>query len=330
MEIDGLTTTVELHDLGKIRQEWAGILSPLYGDDTVERYIHEQFLGEASHYVENYQSVAYWTSLLRNTQPSLPSKAPEKILDIGSGAGNTIFGLLELYPEASIVASDLSIPLLQMLKQHYDSVYGDSRNCAVVQLNAEDIVFEPDQFDLVVGGAILHHLFTPELTLVQCHKVLKPGGCAVFFEPFEIGYKILALALRQIVQINEYIPSDYVRLPVKLVEFFTGMANEFDVRTGSDKSNEAYQHIDDKWLFTRAYFEKVCHSIGFRELILYPIHSVERQFSNQLNTFLHIGCQTDFSTLPPWVRDYVTMLDQQFSPEVRQEMIIEGCVILKK
>ena len=42
--------------------------------------------------------------------------------------------------------------------------------------------FENNFFDLIVGNGILHHL-DPEKALTSVHKVLKPGGRVIFFEP---------------------------------------------------------------------------------------------------------------------------------------------------
>jgi ubiquinone/menaquinone biosynthesis C-methylase UbiE len=70
----------------------------------------------------------------------LPVDGPLTILDLGSGAGNTVFPLLDLYPNATLIASDLSIPLLRALRRKQVAEYGQ-RDCRVMQLNAEELVF---------------------------------------------------------------------------------------------------------------------------------------------------------------------------------------------
>lgn len=44
-----------------------------------------------------------------------------------------------------------------------------------------------ESFDIVTGLSILHHLEKEPLKhcLTECHRVLKPGGTAWFFEPME-------------------------------------------------------------------------------------------------------------------------------------------------
>src|SRR5271157_5354433 len=152
-------------------------------------------------YVGVYQNVPHWKDLLgtANRHLALDPAGSLRILDLGSGGGNTVFALLELYPKARMIASDLSVPLLRILKANLER-HHEAMSCAIVQMNAEQIVFRDDQMDLVVGGSILHHLLTPEKTLRECYRVLKPGGSAVFFEPFELGNQILALIFKQLIR----------------------------------------------------------------------------------------------------------------------------------
>jgi ubiquinone/menaquinone biosynthesis C-methylase UbiE len=227
------------------------------------------------------------------------------------------------------VASDLSAPLLKSLKDFYDQQYAGKGDCTIVQLNAEDLVFEQDQFDLVVGGAILHHLFDPTLTLTQCYKVLKPGGCAIFFEPFEIGYQLLAIAIKHVLQRNPDRPSD-ARLSEDVERFFTALVKDIDVRKGSDKSAEIFQRIDDKWLFTQQFFESAARAIGFAGTEIYPIHGSESQFSNQMKSFMQLGLHSDINVAPAWAIETFVEMDGQFSRDLLPELIIEGCIILKK
>ncbi len=119
MPFEGLKTTEKLRDLGEVNSAWAGIYSPCYSDATVARYIQRQFLEDADVYLERYQATGYWRGLLSAAQQFYSLKrgpTPPRIFDLGSGGGNTVLPLLELYPEAQVVASDLSLPLLKALR----------------------------------------------------------------------------------------------------------------------------------------------------------------------------------------------------------------------
>jgi ubiquinone/menaquinone biosynthesis C-methylase UbiE len=58
-------------------------------------------------------------------------------------------------------------------------------------MDANNLTFEDESFDVVFGGAILHHL-NVEKTIGHIHRVLKPGGKIVFLEPLNMNplYKL--------------------------------------------------------------------------------------------------------------------------------------------
>jgi ubiquinone/menaquinone biosynthesis C-methylase UbiE len=58
-------------------------------------------------------------------------------------------------------------------------------------MDANELTFEDESFDVVYGGAILHHLDI-EKTMNHVHRVLKPGGFILFLEPLNMNpiYKI--------------------------------------------------------------------------------------------------------------------------------------------
>jgi SAM-dependent methyltransferase len=58
-------------------------------------------------------------------------------------------------------------------------------------MDANNLTFENGSFDIVFGGAILHHLDINK-TIHHIHRVLKPGGKIIFLEPLNMNplYKI--------------------------------------------------------------------------------------------------------------------------------------------
>lgn len=53
-------------------------------------------------------------------------------------------------------------------------------------MDANDLTFEDESYDIVFGGAILHHLDI-EKSVTHIHRVLKPGGKIVFLEPLNMN-----------------------------------------------------------------------------------------------------------------------------------------------
>lgn len=331
MKIKNIKTTVKLHDLGQFRQEWKGILSPLYNEEFIQTFIHKQFLDEAENYIELYQNSAYWKGLLEVALPylSLDEQGELNILDVGSGGGNTVFPLFELFPNANIIASDLSVPLLKNLKRYHEDNFAE-KSCVTMQLNAEDLVFEPEQLDLVVGGAILHHLFDPAKAIGESFKVLKHGGSAIFFEPFEAGNQILGLIFSQLIEENKRISNKQDHIPDEVIKLFQWQLNDFSIRKSFDKSLPVFKEMDDKWLFTQQYFQEVGRGFGFREIIIYPLHRTERCYFNQIRTILRLGAGKNESVLPEWALDYVMDMDARFSNDLKKDLLLEGCIIFRK
>lgn len=325
-----IKTTTPLIDLGQLRTEWQGIFSPRYDDELIEKYIHRQFLEEASTYAARYNDRAHWKNLLSLAQEHSSLRAPRPaILDIGSGAGNSVFPLLDLYPDARVVATDLSVPLLQVLKGDLDRLY-PGRECLVMQLNAEQLVFATDQFDLVCGGAILHHLLRPEQTILECHRVLKPGGAAVFFEPFELGNQVLAMALRHLLELNSLRGDPGQPISADVCKFLQAVCTDYDARKGRQKPAALLEQLDDKHLFTKDYFEELQRSAGFEKLSFVPLCEPDEIFSAQAKTLLRLGMGRSETALPDWAWKHLRRIDDHFSAELRGELSFEFCVIFAK
>lgn len=53
-------------------------------------------------------------------------------------------------------------------------------------MDANELTFKDESFDVVIGGAILHHLDI-EKTLHHVYRVLKPNGIIIFLEPLNMN-----------------------------------------------------------------------------------------------------------------------------------------------
>jgi SAM-dependent methyltransferase len=315
-----------LVDLGYVLDNrFSGISSPIYKEEIIRNYLTNQFIENAEIYFKKYSHNDYWNSLISNAvlKLNLDKKKYSNlmILDIGSGAGNTILPLIKLFPHSNIIASDLSIELLALLKQYIGSEYN---NLHILQLNAEELDFKPDTFDIIVGGAILHHLIFPEKAIEGTYNALKTGGCAIFFEPFEAGNVILELAYTEIVEeTKNYLPNE-----IKI--FLKAMINDYRVRKGRDKSLEIFKKIDDKWLFTKNYFNELYEKYNFKKIIIYPVHNTKIQFENQTITNLRLGLNKNANALPEWAWQIIRKYDRVFSEDLKHDLLMEGCIIFFK
>jgi len=113
-------------------------------------------------------------------------KRPQRILDIGTGPGFSAFVLAELFPEAEVVAVDLSAPYIRMARQW--QALRNQTNLVFYQANAEDLSWLADgSFDLVNYAYVLHEMPAENCLRVieEMYRLLAPGGTMNGFEvPF--------------------------------------------------------------------------------------------------------------------------------------------------
>ncbi len=293
----------------------------------VDKFIHQAFRENAADYAARYQNVAHHEAVLRAALEKAgwvkSCLEPLTILDIGSGAGNTVIPLLNIFPHARVIASDLSVELLLILKKSLGNSPPASR-VTYLQLNAEDLEFRAGSVDLVIGSAILHHLFAPEKTLGGCAKILAAGGCAMFFEPFEPGNIYLRVIWERILQ-----DPRAAEIAPDVRGFFRALINEYEARKGRDKSAPRFAQMEDKWLFTRQYFEEQREVAGFSNLMIYSLISPERLFETKTEVCLKLGIGKNRTGFPEWAWRLVREYEQFFTLDGRADLLIEGGIILQ-
>src|SRR5687768_8948598 len=102
-----------------------------------------------------------------------------RIVDFGCGSGaNTV---LLANRGAHVWGVDISEDLIRLAERRLE-VSGRAGGAAFIVASAHDLPFPNDSIDIVFGIAILHHLDL-ELVAREVHRVLRPGGRAIFQEP---------------------------------------------------------------------------------------------------------------------------------------------------
>lgn len=102
----------------------------------------------------------------------------QNLLDIGCGGGNYSLMMLAKIPDLCCTLVDLSKP---MLDKAYERVSRKTKNAVtVLQGDIREVGLEEDHFDIILAGAVLHHLRDDrdwERTFEKLFSLLKPGGC---------------------------------------------------------------------------------------------------------------------------------------------------------
>ncbi|MCG9792624.1 class I SAM-dependent methyltransferase [Flavobacterium algicola] len=102
----------------------------------------------------------------------------QNLLDVGCGAGNYSLKMLTKIANLNCTLVDLSKPMLEKaLERVSNETIG---TVATIQGDVRDVTLEENSFDIILAGAVLHHLRDDndwEKTFIKLYRLLKPGGC---------------------------------------------------------------------------------------------------------------------------------------------------------
>jgi tRNA (cmo5U34)-methyltransferase len=100
------------------------------------------------------------------------------LLDIGCGAGNYTLKMLSKIPDLECTLLDLSKP---MLNKAYERVSIQTANhVKTVQSDIRTALLPENYFDIILAGAVLHHLRNDNdwtYVFTKLYRLLKPNGC---------------------------------------------------------------------------------------------------------------------------------------------------------
>jgi tRNA (cmo5U34)-methyltransferase len=100
------------------------------------------------------------------------------LLDLGCGAGNYTLRMLGKMPSLKCTLLDLSKPMLTRALERIRQV--TSNNVEAIQADIREAVLTTHSFDIILAGAVLHHLRDEqdwERVFRKLYDVLRPGGC---------------------------------------------------------------------------------------------------------------------------------------------------------
>ncbi|MDX6188057.1 methyltransferase domain-containing protein [Flavobacterium sp. Fl-318] len=102
----------------------------------------------------------------------------KNVLDIGCGAGNYTLMMLSKIPNLNATLVDLSQPMLDKALERVSKE--TNGKVEILHGDIREVVLPEEQFDIILAGAVLHHLRDDqdwETTFSKLFRLLKPGGC---------------------------------------------------------------------------------------------------------------------------------------------------------
>lgn len=116
----------------------------------------------------------------------------KNLLDIGCGGGNYTLMMLTKIPNLNCTLVDLS---KSMLDKAFERVSQQTNNTVeVLQGDIRKVELKDNHYDIILAGAVLHHLRDNKdwtTTFKKLFKLLKPGGCLMISDLITQDTKLL-------------------------------------------------------------------------------------------------------------------------------------------
>lgn len=291
------------------------------------RGIGSAFRDSAAEYDERYYNDQGQRAVFRKAL-AIAGRSAESIvgpvLDLGCGSGNSTFAILDEAANATILASDLSPEMLEILMRRAGERNVAARITPFVA-NAEHLRLGRETCDVIVGSSMIHHMVAPRDFLSKALQALKPNGVAYFIEPFQAGHFAIRQSMAALVEIaqakNDFDPKYVHFLRQYLVTIDTMMKEE-----GRDP--EFYVQLEDKWMFPRAFFESAARAEGC-DVTIFSVSPSNQGTHEAIVDLLYKGTG-DKVEMPAWATGLLRSNDAVLTPDLREELLHVGCIVFHK
>ena len=141
-----------------------------------------------------------------------PPRQDIRILDAGCGTGSGTDYLINLNPQAEVIAIDISEKALEVAKercQRSGVIEKHTKNIEFHHLPIEEVATLSGEFDLINSVGALHHMPNPVEGIQALAKKLAPGGLFHIFVYAELGRWEITLMQRAIALLQGDKRGDY-------------------------------------------------------------------------------------------------------------------------
>jgi SAM-dependent methyltransferase len=148
---------------------------------------HEAEIYDNLH-LEISETTAYWKACFERIQPGLSSNLA--VLDIGSGTGFASEQIIRCLQNniAHLVCNDLSEYMLKQCKARLKR-FCDKMHIEFICGEPTEVFKKPEQFDIILTSAVLHHLMDLPSFLYTVKTILRPDGYYIAgHEPSSLFY----------------------------------------------------------------------------------------------------------------------------------------------
>jgi len=102
-----------------------------------------------------------------------------EVIDLGTGTAQIPILLCQHVDDCRVMAIDLSTAMLDLARLNIE-VNSLIDRIALAHIDSKQLVYDDDQFDLVISNSIVHHIPDPSPVIAEAVRVTKPGGRLFF------------------------------------------------------------------------------------------------------------------------------------------------------
>ncbi len=151
---------------------------------------------ETAHVLGVYEQISVWYDFFFG--PTLHAgrvksirrlgiRSGDRVLEVGVGTGINA----ALYPkDCTVTGIDLSAAMLEKAEKRI--ARRRVTNVRLLQMNAEDLTFPDDSFDIVYAPYTISVVSDPVRTVHEMRRVCRPGGRFVFLNHFRSSHRLAA------------------------------------------------------------------------------------------------------------------------------------------
>jgi ubiquinone/menaquinone biosynthesis C-methylase UbiE len=116
--------------------------------------------------------------LYKEIAAQLPLRDGGRVLDVGTGTGLQLRAIQAREPGIALYGLDLSAAAIEVARKHLAEMEVDLRQGSI-----ESTSYEAGVFDVVTCNSSMSYWENPVACFDEIHRILKPGGTAILFEP---------------------------------------------------------------------------------------------------------------------------------------------------
>jgi ubiquinone/menaquinone biosynthesis C-methylase UbiE len=102
-----------------------------------------------------------------------------EVIDLGTGTAQIPILLCQQVEECRVMAIDLSVAMLDLARLNIE-VNSLIDRIALAHIDSKELLYEDDQFDVVISNSIVHHIPEPGTVIAEAVRVTRPGGRLFF------------------------------------------------------------------------------------------------------------------------------------------------------